>query len=1671
MSEQQNGTVEMKSHKNSQQKKKLKRPLTLKEKCLRICKRTPTDQITIQDPKVQPLRQIVIDTAKLPELPGENHVFMSNRISTTKYNYLTFIPKSLIIQFKRVSNIYFLITAVLCSIPGFSPLPSYSAIIPLAFVLFMSMLREAYEDYSGDKFDRTQALAQLASEGNETCPYKDYFREKLWQDVKCGDIILVQDHQHFPVDAMILLSSADNGECFVQTSTLDGERALKHKQCLVPVKKAIETQGLMDFNCSIHTEIPTKNLYEFNAFLESEQLPEQGTISLTQTSKKRTITMDNKQLALRGSNLANTNWVIAVTVYTGKETKLMLNQGLSRFKQSKIEKVVNVICIYLILIQTVLCVIMSIFSGFYTSNYANFDANGIKRKAEYLFYTEFQSAGSSTNSTNTDDDLNYNPTIVGIKTYGMYYILLNTLIPISLVVSIEFVKLIQTPFFAHDIQMYDEESMKQCQPMTMTLHEELASVKYIFADKTGTLTANIMQFKACTIGSVCYDEDYKEEDYDYVFETNLSQPQSLRNSIHVETINIDGKEFRIPEQNQIEDLEGDGEEKAMQFEQFKKEKGYPFNKEGASIKLNGADQVAKIVWDFKQSTDIIKNLLETKRYFLNDEINLGASQIGHTPLILHKQNEYLHYFWLTVVLCHDVITTKKHDSDELTYQGTSPDEITLLDAAKEVGYIFLDRYSDSMKIEVYGQQKTYRLLQKIEFTSERKKMSVVVQDQETGLILLLTKGADLAIFDKLSVRIEQPFLEATKEDLIKFSTKGFRTLCFAIRVLEESYYKEWAYAFENSKLEMIKLSFNKLKIEMRQENMQQKLLNEIESELFLLGATALEDKLQEGVPEAIEDFNNAGIKVWMLTGDKLETAENIGFSSKMFNEKMYIFKLQTKSKMETRQRLNQIDIKIQEIEKSHCMPIIGTQFILNPNPGNGANFITPQDIFKQQSHDTGEARNIIRALEDFKHESKASEYTLNDSWARRPTLRRKLRKRLEEIVPDKKAIVSRLIRENQINYSSDVNHYKYIPRSFDMANRQYIVRSSNVYRSNSSFTNKSGKESIIDNEDTFGILIEGQTLQYMIDSESMRKKFLKILGKCQAVIVCRASPSQKGLVVQMIKTSEPDIVTLAIGDGANDVNMIQKAHIGIGIFGKEGYQAAGNSDYAIGQFRFLRRLMFVHGRWSGVRLSVFMLFFFHKNLVFTLPQFWFAWYSGFSGQTFYDDIYLTSFNTFVTAIAVCTIAIWDQDLNPSDKKQGSLIELFFPFLYSESMEHDLFSKKKFLAWSIISVLQSVLIFGMPILTYQYLMLDDGMIEDLWAASTCAYFGTVLLHYFLIFTFTRNWTLWIAFMYFMSFLLFIPFVVCTYDAFPNTFMERRLGEIVFSNANFWLQILCMVAACLLPILFYFEAQSLLFPKLKDLILQNTINFQEVNRELNTEIAKQTHELFKQRQQALFHQWEDQYNTFKQPEKEIKFINIINESSQSKIYQDNYGVQSPREDMKKGNISIIDQEVEEINRESDVKKQSKNSIVFQSNSKKIFESPERPSKLRKGMSSSKLVPSGDKKNNILNSKSKLSNKSQLLMNQSKLEDMNKDNFDFSMNYRINDSLKEDVNDNKLASQTKSENLDDNYSVNSRTSNMKKKLSIYIQDLDNSPEKRQDTINELPKSSSRVAPSKTT
>jgi phospholipid-translocating ATPase len=146
----------------------------------------------------------------------------------------------------------------------------------------------------------------------------------------------------------------------------------------------------------------------------------------------------------------------------------------------------------------------------------------------------------------------------------------------------------------------------------------------------------------------------------------------------------------------------------------------------------------------------------------------------------------------------------------------------------------------------------------------------------------------------------------------------------------------------------------------------------------------------------------------------------------------------------------------------------------------------------------------------------------------------------------------------------------------------------------------------------FGLLITGQALVHAL-SDKLKLKFLELGTMCKAVICCRVTPLQKAQVVELVMENEKKI-TLAIGDGANDVSMIQKAHIGVGISGEEGRQAVLASDFSFGQFKYLERLLLVHGRWSYLRISKFLRYFFYKNFAFTLCHFWFGFFSGFSAQ-------------------------------------------------------------------------------------------------------------------------------------------------------------------------------------------------------------------------------------------------------------------------------------------------------------------------------------------------------------------------------------------------------------------------------------------------------------------------
>jgi phospholipid-translocating P-type ATPase (flippase) len=479
-------------------------------------------------------------------------------------------------------------------------------------------------------------------------------------------------------------------------------------------------------------------------------------------------------------------------------------------------------------------------------------------------------------------------------------------------------------------------------------------------------------------------------------------------------------------------------------------------------------------------------------------------------------------FLLLLAVCHTVIPERNpKNPNDVIYQASSPDEAALVKAAKYLGVEFVSRTATDVTIRCLGRDQTWQVLNVLEFTSSRKRQSVVARDPN-GSLLLLTKGADNVIFPLLVK--DQQHIKETDDLLEDFARDGLRTLVCAKAYLDEQEYEKWAVKFNAAKCSFVN----------RTENIEN-VCAEIEHDLHLVGVTAIEDKLQDGVPDAIAELKHAGIKIWVLTGDKRETAINIGFACNLLNNQMV---------------------------------------------------------------------RIIVEGETVEEVSRCIATNLHDTLA---------------------AIHAK---------GSGLN---------------------------------------------IGLIIEGEQLHMVYDDPLIKSNFLQLGQLCRAVICCRVSPKQKADVVGLVKNDGK--ITLAIGDGANDVSMIQAAHVGVGISGEEGLQAANAADYSIAQFRFLKRLLLVHGRWSYRRISKLILYSFYKNIVLYLTQFWYVIYTGFSGTSVHDRWTVSSYNVFFTAIPIMVLAVYDRDISDDVVEE-------FPELYSQGHNNSFFNMWVFLGWTANSIFHS-----------------------------------------------------------------------------------------------------------------------------------------------------------------------------------------------------------------------------------------------------------------------------------------------------------------------------------------------------------------------------------------------
>eukprot|EP01135_Chromosphaera_perkinsii_P001852 Nk52_evm1s212 gene=Nk52_evmTU1s212 len=1223
----------------------------------------------------------------------------SNAIQTTKYTFLTFLPRNLFEQFRRVANFYFLIIAVVQLIPGVSPVAPWASIVPLILVIAFTSVKEGWEDYSRGKADkvlnnsltavmkRDREEAEMAKQVQSSSSpppqgaisgtagkqqgsglgatedgmeVSDGFQIAHWKDVRVGDLVELKENDPVPADMVVLWSSEKHNIFYVETSSLDGETNLKIRQAVPDLwfsKLQTPTEWVREIEGSVECDQPNNRLYEFDGNITvhqpanlsharfqsvsntSEENNEKAADSSAQKDQQKyesKVSLSLNMTLWRGMILRNTKNVIGVVVYSGHDTKLMRNSREPPSKQTRVEVIVNNQIILLLLLLVGISFFCAMVGGGRLSN------------------------GNSENFATII--LLWNPNIAEESLLGIitFIILFNVLIPISLYVSVEMVKLAQAWLINFDAKMYDSVSDTPAESRTSGLGEELGLIDYIFSDKTGTLTCNEMAFRHCSVGN-----------------------------------HILG---RVVHKNSMAALEsavsmGKGEKKDVEEDNR------------GTIEQSIMNTAATVLDKNSEPEEAVRGNVILPHVFDKDaEVRTGTGDY-----MSEEQKSVLKEFYIMMAICNTIIPeypSGEQDRSNIIFKGQSPDETALAKAARQGGVTLVGRtYSQSIVETSNGERISFDILQTLHFNSTRKRMSVVCRNHK-GEIKVYCKGADSTIIPllnnesrKKATFANQAFVngesdvEILEQHLHHFACEGLRTLVFASKTLSEGEYEDWREKYRQAEMAL----------EKRAEKVDQ-VSAEMEKDLELVGCSAIEDKLQDGVKETLEKMKEANCKIWVLTGDKTETAINIGFSSGLLNHHMDVIVVNAKNIKDVHAQLEDAYKKVM--------------------PGN------PKHSFQN--------------LQD-----------IDKSWGGY------LRQRIASFCSAGKAL----------KVSSIVMEKTPIPSA---------------------------------------LIIDGDSLNYALDDE-VRSLFLDFALRCEAVVCCRVSPLQKALVVRLVKNGV-NATTLSIGDGANDVSMIQEAHIGIGISGKEGMQAVMAADYSISQFRFLARLLLVHGYWSYTRLVKMICYFFYKNFTFAIVQLWFGFFNMFSGQTIYDDYYMAVFNVFFTSLPVMAMAIFEQVVPDN-------ILLLYPQLYSLNRGGHTFNSKIFWGWLLDAVYESIILFFIPYAAYEDTLsqLSEGRQEGLWSLGTVMYTCVLITVNARIALITKHWTIFNTITVVGSVAFWFIFAVAYHsmlDFFPNVY-----GVIfeLFASSRFWVTSIITPIVALLPAWVWIAYQELFYPT-SDIVLR-------------------------------------------------------------------------------------------------------------------------------------------------------------------------------------------------------------------------------------------------------------
>uniref|UniRef100_A0A5F8GTZ8 Phospholipid-transporting ATPase n=1 Tax=Monodelphis domestica TaxID=13616 RepID=A0A5F8GTZ8_MONDO len=1157
-----------------------------------------------------------------------------NQIKTTKYTLLSFLPKNIFEQLHRFANLYFVAIAVLNFFPVVNAFQPAVGLIPICIIMVVTALKDAWEDlrrYKSDKIINNQHCFIYNRKE------QDYV-QKHWKDVRVGDFVQLQCNEIIPADILLLFSSDPSGVCHLETANLDGETNLKQRRV---VKGFLHQESRFEpelFQNKIVCEKPNNNLSKFKGYMEH---PDQ-----TRTG------FNSESLLLRGCTIRNTEVVVGIVIYAGHETKAMLNNSGPRYKRSKIERRMNIDIFFCVGILFFMCLIGAIGHGLWKGKFSGLppfdvpDANGnfpsIALQGFYMFLTMI--------------------------------ILLQILIPISLYVSIELVKLGQVFFLHNDIDLYDEETDLSIQCRALNITEDLGQIQYIFSDKTGTLTENKMVFRRCTImgNEFSHQENAKrletqkeldsdDEDWTKCQYGAFPGLSTLRHTGKILFHMIFFQEKDVtPDQGLLTKVK----DAALKLETLTPHKvTKPSFTTGSSIT------------DFFLALAICNSVMVSTTTEPRQRVrclNSPASASPSLPLLRLTLEKAWGQTPPLAVEIPPMWATRAAPGKtarpiipepEFCYEAESPDEAALVHAARAYNFTLVSRTPEQVTVRLpQGTLLTFDLLYTLGFDSVRKRMSVIVRHPLTAEIIVYTKGADSVIMDLLEDPKLRKIRAKTQKHLDWYARDGLRTLCIAKKVLNEDDFQRWANFRHEAEASLD-----------NQDELLMETAQHLETQLTLLGATGIEDRLQEGVPDTITALREAGVQIWVLTGDKQETAVNIAHSCKLLEQRDMVYTINTESQETCESILN---CALEEVKRCYDMSKTEHKFFGIPLP------------------------------------CQAPSSTM------------------EAAVPD------------------------------------------------------------------IGLVIDGKTLNIIFQG-NLEKKFLELTKYCRSVLCCRSTPLQKSMVVKLVR-DKLKVMTLAIGDGANDVSMIQAADIGIGISGQEGMQAVMSSDFAITRFKHLKKLLLVHGHWCYSRLARMVVYYFYKNVSYVNLLFWYQFFCGFSGTTMIDYWQMIFFNLFFTSLPPLVFGILDKDISAE-----TLLAL--PELYRSGQNSKFYKMSTFWIAMMDAFYQSLICFFIPYLTYKDS--DIGVFTFGTPINTISLI-TILLHQAMemkTWTFI-HWSVLVAsfLLYFVVSLVYNAIcVTCNSPTNPYWIMEKQLSDPTF-------YLLCFVTpvAALLPRYFFLALQGTL-----------------------------------------------------------------------------------------------------------------------------------------------------------------------------------------------------------------------------------------------------------------------